>query len=238
MSPSTAPSKPAVPGAPVPWRAALAVALPMLALALALTAYAVLSNWLMVHAANEPVTVALLFGPLLLAIGGMGWRQRQWATLAACVVLMGVLVAVVLKGGVQDAQRLYVLQHGGIHAALAWAFALTLRAGQKPLISALAEGVHTRLGQEFTPALAAYTRRVTQVWAGYFLGMIVLSLALYALAPWAWWSLFCTLLTPVSAGLLFACEHVLRYRWHPEFPRVSMQAALQAYQNHSRTGAA
>ena len=234
MSPSTAPSKPPVPGASAPWRAALAVALPVLAL----VGYAVLSNWLMVHAAHAPYTVALLFGPLLLAIGGMGWRQRQWATLAACVVLMGVLVAVVLKGGVQDAQRMYVLQHGGIHAALAWGFALTLRAGQKPLISALAEGVHTRLGQAFTPALAAYTRRLTQVWAGFFLGMIVVSVALYALAPWTWWSFFCTLLTPVAAGLLFACEHVLRYRWHPEFPRVSMQAAFQAYQNHSKTGTA
>lgn len=216
----------------------LAVAVPVAGIAVSLVGYAVLSNWLMVHAANQPYTLALLFGPLLLAIGGVGWRQRQWATLAACLLLMGVLVAVVLKGGVQDAQRLYVLQHGGILAALAWGFALTLRAGQQPLISALAEGVHTRLGQAFTPALAAYTRRLTQVWVGFFVAMVVVSVVLYALAPWSWWSLFCTLLTPVASGLLFAGEHVLRYRWHPEFPRVSLQAAFQAYQNHSRTGTA
>jgi uncharacterized membrane protein len=192
----------------------------------------------MVHAANEPYTVALLFGPLLLAVGGMGWRQRQWATLAACTLLMGVLVVVVFKGGVQDAQRMYVLQHGGIHLALAWTFALTLRTGQQPLISALAEGLHTRLGQAFTPALAAYTRSVTKVWAVFFLAMIVVSGVIYALAPWSWWSFYCTLLTPLAAGALFAVEYALRYHWHPEFPRVSMQAAFQAYQNHSKSGTA
>lgn len=214
------------------WRAALAVAVP----ALGLAGYAVLSNWLMVHAANEPYTLALLFGPLLLAVGGMGWRQRQWATLAACTVLMAVLVAVVLKGGVQDAQRLYVLQHGGIHLALAWSFALTLRRGQKPLITAMAEGLHGRLGQTFTPALAAYTRQVTRFWTGYFVAMIAISLVLYLAAPWAWWTFFCTVLTPILVVALFAGEHVLRYRWHPDFPRVSMAAAYQAYQNHSKAG--
>jgi hypothetical protein len=40
---------------------------------------------------------------------------------------------------------------------------------------------------------------------------------------------FCNLLTPVFAVLLFVGEHVLRYVRHPEFERVSLRAALQAY---------
>jgi uncharacterized membrane protein len=227
MSPSTAPSKPAA----APLRHLL---LPVLLL----IGYALLSNWLMVHAVNRPYTVALLFGPLLLAVAAVGWRQRQWATLAACAVLLMVLAAVVAKGGVQDMQLMYVLQHGGIHGALAWSFALTLRAGHKPLITLLAESVHGRLGQTFTPALAAYTRRLTVFWVGYFLAMVGASLLLYASAPWAWWSFFCTLLTPVFVVLLFAGEHVLRYHWHPDFPRVTMKAAFEAYQNHSKAGRA
>ncbi len=59
------------------WRPALAVS--------ALVAYALLSNALMVHAPNHPWTVALLFGPLLLAVGGLGWQRRQWWTLALVV---------------------------------------------------------------------------------------------------------------------------------------------------------
>lgn len=208
------------------WRPALAVG--------ALVGYALLSNALMVHAAHSPFTVALLFGPLLLAIGGLGWQRRQWATLAACAALLLVLAVVVWRGGVADAQRLYVLQHGGIHLALAWSFGLTLRGDAKPLITALAEGVHGRLGQAFTPAMADYTRALTGFWALYFLAMVAVSALLYAAAPWPLWSLFCTVLTPVSVGLVFVAEHFWRYHRHPEFPRVSMQAAVQAYQRSGK----
>ena len=229
MSPSTAPSRQHPPVAAL-WRAAAVVA--------AGVAYALLSHQLMIHAANRPWTLALLFGPLLLAIAGVGWRRRQGWTLAACVGLLGVLVAVVLRGGVADAQRLYVLQHGAIHLALAWGFALTLRGQAKPLITALAEGLHRRLGQAFTPALADYTRGVTELWVGYFLAVVLISALLYSLAPWAWWTLYCTVLTPLAAVALFVAEYVWRYRRHPEFPRVSMRAAFEAYQRSAKADTA
>lgn len=208
------------------WRLAAAAA--------AVVAYALLSNWLMVNEANAPWTVALLFGPLLLAVAALGWQQRQPLTLAACAALALVLGGVVFRGGVVDAQRLYVLQHGGIHLALAWTFGMSLRAGKKPLISGLAEGLHRRLGQSFSPALARYTRGVTMLWAGYFFAMVLLSAALYALAPWAWWSLYCTVFTPLSAVILFVAEYLWRYQRHPEFPRVTMRAAFDAYQQSGR----
>jgi len=227
MSPSTAPSRP------------LAAVLLTLAAFTALVAYALLSNWLMVHMALEPWTLALLFGPLLLAVGGVGWAKRQWLTLLGCAALLAVLIGVVLRGGVADAQRLYVLQHGAIHVALAWTFGMTLRRGETPFISGLAEGLHTRLGQPFTPALALYTRGVTALWAGYFGAMALVSAALYALAPWPWWSLYCTVFTPLSAAALFVAEYLWRYHRHPEFPRVTMRAAFDAYQRsgHSRRAA-
>ena len=62
------------------------------AAAVALVAYALASHWLMVHAANAPWAVAALFGPLLLAIGGVGWARRHWPTLAACAVLVLSLI--------------------------------------------------------------------------------------------------------------------------------------------------
>ncbi len=223
MWPSTAPNNPAA-AVPAGWRLGALIAL--------LAAYALLSQWLMVHAATAPLTVALLFGPLLLAIGAAGWHKRQWATLAACGALLAVLAAVVLRGVVLDAQRLYVLQHAAIHLALAWAFALTLRPGSQALISAVAEGLHARLGLPFTPAIAAYTRGVTQWWTGFFVGMVVLSLALYALAPWTVWSFFCTVVTPLAAVLMFMAEYAWRRHAHPEFPRVTPRAAFEAYRRH------
>lgn len=112
----------------------------------------------MVHAATAPWAVAVLSGPLLLAVASGGWRQRH-----------------------------------------------------------------------FTPAMRLYTTRLTRARALYFVGMIVLSFSLYALAPWPWWSLFCNLLTPLAVGVFFAGEHLLRYHWHPEFERLSLRGALQAW---------
>ena len=200
----------------------------LLALA-AFAGYAALSNWLMVNAASEPWAVAVLFGPLLLAVAGAAWQRKQTLVLAACALGVAVLVAVVLRGGVADANRLYVLQHGGIHLALAWAFGSTLRAGSTPLISALAATVH----ENFTPAMQAYTRWLTGLWTAYFIGMVLVSVLIYALAPWPWWSLYCNVLTPLLAVGLFVVEHGLRYRRHPDFERVSLRAALGAYRRHS-----
>lgn len=218
MSPGTVPSRPAP---AVAWRAAAAL--------VAGVAYALLSNWLMVHATDHAWTVALLFAPLLLAVGALALRRRQSLTVLACAALLALLVVVVWRGGVANAQRLYVLQHAGLHLALGWSFALTLRPGGKPLITALAEVVHGRLGHTFTPELARYTRAVTVLWVGYFLVMVLISGLLYALTPWAWWSLYCTVITPLAVALLFVAEHLWREWRHPEFPRVSMRAIVAAY---------
>ena len=228
MSPSTAPSSP--PGGDAGtagWRG-LVVA------GVAVMAYALLSHWLMVHAADHPWSVAVLFGPLVLAIAATGWRRRQPLLLGACAAGIAYLAWLVTHGGVVQINRMYVLQHGAVHLALAWAFAVTLRGGGTPLITSLARGVHGALKQRFTPAMAAYTRTLTIVWMGYFVVMVGLSLLIYTLAPWPWWSLFANLGTPLSAAALMVGEHVQRYRLHPEFERVSLQAAIHAYRSSGR----
>ena len=194
---------------------------------LGLTAYALLSHVLMVHFAQAPWALAALFGPLLLAVAGGGWLRRQWLLLAACAALVAWLAALVWHGGVTDINRMYVLQHAGIHLALAYSFAVTLKTGSTPLITALA----ARLHRHVSPALHAYTRRLTAVWVAYFLGMVGLSALIYLLAPWPWWSLFCNVLTPLFAGALMVGEHVMRYVRHPDFERVSLRAAFGAYRD-------
>jgi uncharacterized membrane protein len=224
---STAPSN-AQPGLPPSPRSAPVLAL--LAGAIAVAVYAVLSNWLMVHLPLNPWSVAILFGPLLLALAGGAWAARQTWLLILCALGVLLLAVVVARGGVQHINLLYVLQHAGIHLALALGFGLTLRQGATPLITGLAATVH----RQFTPAMQAYTRWLTGLWCAYFLGMVVVSFAIYLLAPWPVWSFFCNLLTPLFAVLLFVVEHLLRYRRHPEFERVSMRAALEAYQRSGK----
>jgi uncharacterized membrane protein len=197
-----------------------------LAVVLALAGYALLSHALMVFAAEEPWAVLVLLGPLLLGVSALALQQRHLPSLLACMVTAcGLWAWLSAHDGLHRVEHLYLLQHAGIHFALACVFAATLRRGATPLITAFA----LRLHRTVTPALLRYTRRVTRAWCVYFGAMVALSLGLFAAAPWWWWSVFANLLTPVAAVALFVGEYVLRYRLHPEFERITLQQALQAY---------
>jgi uncharacterized membrane protein len=191
--------------------------------ALAIAAYGAMAHWLMVHAASSPWAILLLLGPLLLSFAAWALAQRRWGALA--LALLGVIGAA-RAGGAADVNRLYVIQHAGIHGALALAFALSLGAGGVPLITRVALRVH---GGRMPPAKHVYTRHVTVAWAVYFALMTAASLGLYAAAPWPWWSLFANLLTPLSLVLMMAGEWRLRYWLHPEFERVPIATAVRAF---------
>lgn len=200
---------------------------------LGLMAYSLLSWGLMAHAPDHAWTVLALFGPLLAGLTLAGLQRRHTPTIAGCAVLAVVLVVVWQRGGV-DVNRLYVLQHAAIHALLGWTFAITLRPGSTPLITAMANRVHD---QPLSAMERAYTRSLTRAWVGFFVGMIAVSLLLYGVAPWSWWSFFCTVLTPGAAVAGFAVEFIWR-RWrHPDFQPVSMQRAMQAWRQHGNENA-
>src|SRR6201989_3005644 len=63
--------------------------------------------------------------------------------------------------------------------------------------------------------------------------MALLSLVLYALAPFDVWATFANLLTPLAMVLLFVGEYLLRYRLHPEFERATLGQAMRAYAERS-----
>lgn len=198
------------------WRIALAL--------FGLAAYAALSTALMLHAPSNAWTLALLFAPLLAWGAVIGVRQRHWPLLAGCAAMAALLAAA--SGADTSAERLYVLQHAGLHAALGASFALTLRAGSVALITRLAERVHR---ERLTQAMRDYTRRLTAAWVGYFAAMVVASLALYASTPWSWWSLFSNVVSPLAATTFFVGELAWR-RWrHPDFDRATLAQALRAY---------
>jgi uncharacterized membrane protein len=199
---------------------------------LGLVAYSLLSWALMAYAPDRAWTVLALFGPLLAGVTLAGLQRRHWPTLAGCALAALLLVVVWQRGGV-DVNRLYVLQHASILALFGCTFAATLRPGHMALITAMAEKVHL---DPLTPAVRAYTRRLTLGWVLYFFGMIVLSVLLYAFAPWAWWSFFCTVLTPAVAVAFFVVEYFYR-RWrHPGFEPVSIARAMRAWQQHGQQG--
>jgi len=122
-------------------------------------------------------------------------------------------------------QGVFLVQHAGVHAALALWFASTLRPGHQPLISLLAQRMHGHL----TPAMAHYTRQVTLAWVLYFAAMVAVSLGLYFGGQLRAWSLLINAITPVATLAMFVGEYALRCWRHPEFERVGFTAALRAW---------
>lgn len=84
-------------------------------------------------------------------------------------------------------------------------FGLSLKFGP-PLVERLA-----RLREPQLPEHAVrYTRKVTGVWAGFFLVNALIASALTLWAPLAWWTLYTGLIAYALMGLLFAGEWLVR----------------------------
>ena len=188
-------------------------------------AYVACSHWLMTRAPDSNWSAVVVIGPMLALLALYAARRGQHVlTGVALVVLAGLGIQAWRGGGVAPA-TLYLLQHAGIHAALATVFALTLRPGHEPLVTGLARRVHGGL----TAPMAAYSRKVTIAWAVYFVVMAALSVVLHALLPVDSWAVFANFLTPLAMLALFVGEYLLRYRLHPEFERATLADAMNAY---------
>lgn len=84
-------------------------------------------------------------------------------------------------------------------------FGLSLRFGP-PLVERMA-----RLREPQLPEVAVrYTRKVTLVWACFFLGNTLVLIALAMWAPLSWWTLYTGLISYGLIGLLFAGEWLTR----------------------------
>ncbi len=197
---------------------------------LAVVVYAGLSHWLTLHAGESPWAVVGLLGPLWGVSLVVALRQRQHAFATLLALAAAGVATVAWQGGPAALSRLYLMQHSGIHLALAVSFGVSLRAGHEPTIARVARVVHDGLA----PAMAAYCRRVTQAWVIYFGVMAALSLGMFVAAPWSWWSLLANVVTPVAIAALFMGEYLLRYWLHPEFQRASLMDAVRAYSARPR----
>lgn len=148
----------------------------------------------------EPRWLSLLLFTLAL-LRALSTRQPLWWAAAAGTGLLAVL-ATVLNQALP--LKLYPALVNMVMLAV---FGTSLRFGP-PLVERLA-----RLQEPDLPAFAvAYTRRVTQVWRGFFVlnGSLALLTALYASDRV--WMLYNGLLAYVMMGVLFAGEWLVRRR--------------------------
>lgn len=116
------------------------------------------------------------------------------------------------------------LTHWGLYASLLASFALTLRRGHTPLITAMAYKLH---GAAIPDELIVYTRRVTIAWCCFFAAQLCTSVLLFCLAPLTVWSFFVNVLDIPLVATMYAAEYAIRIRVLRDPPRHSFSAIFQ-----------
>jgi hypothetical protein len=111
--------------------------------------------------------------------------------------------------------------HWSIYAGLLAGFALTLRPGHEPLITAMARRMHG-----LTPEMIRYTRRVTIAWSLFFAAQLTMSVGLFCFAPLTVWSFFVNILDLPLVAAMFAAEYAVRLRVLDDPPRHSIGAII------------
>jgi uncharacterized membrane protein len=109
------------------------------------------------------------------------------------------------------------LAHWSLYTSLLAGFALTLRPGHTALITTLARQLHGDIPEE----LAAYTRKVTIAWSGFFALQLLTSITLFCFAPLVVWSFFVNVLDLPLVAAMFAAEYAVRVRVLRDPPRHS-----------------
>jgi uncharacterized membrane protein len=102
-----------------------------------------------------------------------------------------------------------------INAGLMILFGLTLRPGSMPLVERLMRMEYQNA--ELPAALTRYARNLTRVWAGFFAGIVLISLVLAVNAPLELWSLFANVLSYLFAIILFLAQYAWRALFYRQY---------------------
>lgn len=113
--------------------------------------------------------------------------------------------------------------HWAIYSSLLLTFALTLRRGRDPLITAMARKLHGTIPHE----LEVYTRRVTIAWCCFFAAQLATSITLFFFAPLVVWSFFVNILDIPLVVAMYSAEYMVRIRCLRDPPRHSLAAIVR-----------
>lgn len=116
------------------------------------------------------------------------------------------------------------LMHWGLYASLLASFALTLRRGRTPLVTAMAHKLH---GSDLSAELITYTRRVTVAWSCFFASQLCTSLLLFCFAPLTVWSFFVNILDIPLVVAMYSAEYAIRIQVLRDPPRHSFAAVFE-----------
>lgn len=182
---------------------------------------------------RQPPLYAVVVGaaPLTLGLLTAGWNSRfRWP-----VMLLAALVLLAIAFNIDQllthAAWFYLLQHAGIMCGLGFMFGSTLGSHQNALCSRIAR---IAIDGPLDAAYFRYTWKVTLAWTLYFALSALLSLGLFALAPLSWWAFYAAVCTPLSLGLMFGGEYLVRQLALPDSPSFSIAHTIQSYRKYTQ----
>lgn len=193
----------------------------------AFIAYPILLHTFILKEQVEMWQLVFVFAPLLLVGGWVLFRvvRRSWWPLL--ILALALLIYFVASGNYGRIGLLAVngLSHATVNFFLIWVFGRTLLHGHEPLISQISR----KLNGYLDPDIYRYTRNVTIAWVIFPLSQLIISLALYLLAPVSAWSFFINVLNLPLLILMFVVEKAYRNWRYPDHPRTTIMQAIEVY---------
>jgi uncharacterized membrane protein len=189
-----------------------------------IVAYASLSHYCNVAGRRE-LGAALALAPFIVLAGSIFRRSKRsliWAPVGVATAIVLYDCRALLE---KNFSLVYLLQECGMDGLLAVGFGRSLRVGDTPLCTRLADRLHGPL----SPAERRYTRQVTLAWALLFVALLLTTLVLYVAAPLAVWSLFVNFVTFPVIVAMFVAEFALRRLVLPPADRGGILAGVRIF---------
>jgi uncharacterized membrane protein len=183
---------------------------------------------------EHPNLLMLVVGvtPLMVMATLAAWHSSmRWIAMLALGVLT-LLVVLYLEELRNHVNWLYFMQHVGAMSLLAITFGSTLGRGDADALCSRVTCL--LLPSPADPVYMRYTWKVTLAWTVYFSISAILSVTLFFLGPLVMWSFFANLLTPVTVGLMFVVEYLVRVRVLPDREHYSIAQIVHAYRSYER----
>ena len=196
----------------------------------------VLAHQALVHLAfaggyTDPASVALLVAPMAAVALWFLWRAEH--RLLSALLLAGAAGAIVFAHAAGlGITALYGVPHAAGYLFMLGLFGRTLVPGREAFITRLARTVRGSL----SPALEAYTRKLTFAWCGFFAGQLAVSALLLGFGTLEAWSFFVTVLNAPLVALMFAGDYLYRVLRYPESAHSSIATVVRAYARDRFTG--
>ena len=165
--------------------------------------YPLLMHFLIIHGHLAAALIGLAAMGLVAAGAALQQPQGRWQALLYAAIAVAALVN--LGAGSELALYLPPVAFNLLFAAV---FARTLRAGAVPMVERFMRLHH---GEDMTPALHRYARRLTIAWTVLFVAGALTAVLLAMFASLESWSLFANVINYLLIVLLFIGQFVFGY---------------------------